>query len=416
MPLTPLAEAQALVLAACHPLPVAEVPLADARGLVLAAEVRAPDAVPPFDNTAMDGFAVRAADTVGASDAEPVRLTVTGTQPAGPDRGLVVGPGTAVRIMTGAPMPVGADAVVMVERSSRVGEDGVDLTLEVSPGTSVRRAGDDLQPGQEVLAPGAVLGPAGLGVLASIGLDHVPAHRRPRVGVFSTGDELVPAGQPLRPGQIRDSNRTALLALLERDGLTAIDLGLVPDDEERIAEAIARGVASCDALITSGGVSMGDFDFVKVVLDRVADMRWLQLAIKPAKPFAFGLLAGASGRQVPVFGLPGNPVSSLVSFELLARPALRQMMAHPHIDRPLVAAVAVDGLPRRPDGKTHYVRVSARFASDGRVHVQSVGAQGSHQLAATSLANAIAVVPDGAGVPVGGTVDTMLLSAAQWVV
>ena len=410
MPLLPLAEAQALVLSACHPLPVTEVALADARGLVLGAEVRAPDAVPPFDNTAMDGFAVRAVDTVGASEATPVRLTISGTQPAGPDRELVVGPGAAVRIMTGAPMPAGADAVVMVERSSRVGEEAVDLTLEVTAGTNVRRAGDDLQAGQQVLAPGAVLGPAGLGVLASIGLSHVPAHRRPRIGVFSTGDELVPAGRPLRPGQIRDSNRTALLALLERDGLTAVDLGLVADDEGRITEAIADGVASCDALLTSGGVSMGDFDFVKVVLDRVADMRWMQVAIKPAKPFAFGVVSDAE-RRVPVFGLPGNPVSSLVSYELLARPGLWRLLGRPDPVRTPVRAVAAERLGRRVDGKDHFVRVVCRWSVDrGAYEVRSAGGQGSHQLSAMALADALAVLPDGDGIGVGDLVDVLLLT------
>jgi molybdopterin biosynthesis enzyme len=176
---------------------------------------------------------------------------------------------------------------------------------------------------------------------------------------------------------------------------------------------VLRDAASrCDAIVTSGGVSMGDYDVVKAVLSRIADMRWMQIAIKPAKPFAFGLLDTADRRQVPVFGLPGNPVSSLVSFELLARPALRRMAGHPNPDRPTVQAVSDDGLSRRPDGKIHYQRVFATFEDDGRVHIRSVGAQGSHQLAATSLANAIAEVPDGAGVPAGGSVRTILLSVA----
>ncbi len=421
MALTPLADAQALVLAACHPLAAEEVPLADALGLVLAADIAAPDAVPPFDNTAMDGFAVRAVDTAGATEESPVRLLVTGTQPAGRDRGLVVRPGTAVRIMTGAPMPAGADAVVMVERSVPVspggtgegsepaGDPEVDLTLEVAPGTSVRRAGDDLRSGQQVLVPGSVLGPAALGVLASVGLDRVPAHRRPVVGVFSTGDELVPPGRPLHPGEIRDSNRRSLLALLERDGLATVDLGLVPDDEELIAEAIHQGVSGCDALLTSGGVSMGDFDFVKVVLDRLADMRWLQLAIKPAKPFAFGVVDD-DGRSVPVFGLPGNPVSSLVSYELLARPGLRAMLGRPDPIRSPVGAVAAEDLRRRPDGKVHYARAVCRWSAErGAYEVRSAGGQGSHQLAAMAAADALAVLPDGDGVPDGGPVDVLLL-------
>ena len=192
-------------------------------------------------------------------------------------------------------------------------------------------------------------------------------------------------------------------------GCDAVDFGVVRDDEAAL-EAVLRDAASqCDAIVTSGGVSMGDYDVVKAVLSRIADMRWMQIAIRPAKPFAFGLIE-SRGRSIPVFGLPGNPVSSLVSFELLARPALLQMMGNTKLDRPLVPAIADEGLPRRPDGKVHYMRVFAKFEADGRLHIASVGSQGSHQLAATSLANAIAVVADGTGIAPGGSVPTMLLS------
>jgi molybdenum cofactor synthesis domain-containing protein len=232
---------------------------------------------------------------------------------------------------------------------------------------------------------------------------------RARVAVLSTGDELIDDGSPLLPGQIRESNRTMLLGLARAAGCDAVDFGVVRDDEAALESVVRLASAECDAVITSGGVSMGDYDVVKAVLSRIADVRWMQIAIKPAKPFSFGLLASGH-RRVPVFGLPGNPVSALVSFELLARPALLQMMGHSTIDRSLVQAIADGGLPRRPDGKVHYVRVLATFGADGRVHVEPVGAQGSHQLAATSLANAIAVLPDGVGVAVGGFVPTMLLS------
>jgi molybdenum cofactor synthesis domain-containing protein len=194
-------------------------------------------------------------------------------------------------------------------------------------------------------------------------------------------------------------------------GCEAVDLGTVRDDEAALEAVLHDAAAQYDAIVTSGGVSMGDYDVVKAVLSRIADMRWMQIAIKPAKPFAFGMLASGE-RQVPVFGLPGNPVSSWVSFELLARPALRQMAGHLHPQRTAVEAVADDGLRRRPDGKIHYMRVVAAFGADGRVHVRSVGAQGSHQLAATSLANAIAEVPDGDGVVPGGVVHTILISVA----
>ena len=408
-----ITEAREYVLSRCPPAAAQQVPCREATGLVLAQSVVAAEDVPPFANSAVDGYAVVAVSVAHA----PVELPVVGEVAAGASTDHVLQPGEAIRIMTGAPVPAGADAIVMVEDTERLdGGSRVLVRRSVAAGVAVRGVGDDVRQGTELYRAGTFISPAVAGVLCSVNAAVVSVVPAVRVAVLSTGDELVDDGSPLQPGQIRESNRTMLLGAVREAGCIGIDLGIVRDDEA-VLEAVLRAAAdSCDAIVTSGGVSMGDYDVVKAVLSRLADMRWMQIAIKPAKPFAFGLLAGASGREVPVFGLPGNPVSSLVSFELLARPALRQMMAHPHIDRPLVAAVAPDGLARRPDGKTHYVRVAARFVADGRVHVQSVGAQGSHQLAATSLANAIAVVPDGNGVPVGGTVDTMLLSTTQWVV
>ena len=248
-----------------------------------------------------------------------------------------------------------------------------------------------------------------VGVLAEIGATSVDVYRRPRVGVLSTGDELVADGGPLAAGQIRDSNRPALLALVRTSGFDAVDLGLAPDDEAAIVDAIDRGVASCDALLTSGGVSMGDVDLVKVVLGKLADMRWMQIAIRPAKPFAFGIVEPSSERRVPVFGLPGNPVSSLVSFELFARPALRQMAGHAQLDRPRVQAVVDAPLTRRSDGKTHFARVRCVYEA-GQYHASSAGGQGSHQLAAMATADGLAVLPDGDGVAAGELVDVMLLS------
>ncbi|MGH9187516.1 MAG: molybdopterin molybdotransferase MoeA [Acidimicrobiales bacterium] len=395
-----LEDARSFVLSGCEVLPPARIPLADALGLVVAGAIAATELVPPFDNTAMDGFAVRAADTPG-------ELAIVGTLAAGAAPTVEVGPGQAIRIMTGAPMPAGADAVVMVERTS-TSNDGRVVQIEAAAGSgdNVRRAGDDLRQGDVVIEGGSPLTPAHLGVLASIGVEEVMAHPRPTVGVLSTGDELVEGAGPLRPGQIRDSNRRMLLALLAESGCVPVDLGLARDDEAAIAASIRRGVERCDALLTSGGVSMGDFDYVKSVLGEMGEMRWMQVAIRPAKPLAFGTVDG-----VPVLGLPGNPVSSLVSFELFARPALRRMTGWPPdgLDRPRVRAVAAEDLRRRPDGKAHFVRVAAHFADDGRLHVRSTGAQGSHQLAATAAANALAVLPDGEGVVAGGEVDILLL-------
>lgn len=399
-----LEEAQALVLRTCLPFHPRTVPLSSALGCVTTAPLRASEAVPPFDNSAMDGYAVRAADTAGA----PVDLQVVGTVAAGAVGDVEVAEGQAVRIMTGAVMPAGADAVVMVEHTT-ASDDGSKVVVEcrVDRGTAVRRAAEDIRPGTVVLGAGTLITPGRIGVIASVGLERVPVRRRPVVGVLSTGDELVDGSRPLEPGCIRDSNRPTLLAMAKEASCETVDLGVVRDDEAEIAAALLRGVASCDVLVTSGGVSVGDFDLVKVVLDRLGEMHWMQVAIKPAKPFAFGLLQGK-----PVFGLPGNPVSSMVSFELFARPGLRQMMGHPPdrlIRRP-VPATAEHDLARGNDGKTHFVRAVATVQPDGRFHVRSAGGQGSHQLSAMAAANALAILPDGPGVVAGGEVETLLLS------
>ncbi|HEC10587.1 MAG TPA: molybdopterin molybdenumtransferase MoeA [Acidimicrobiales bacterium] len=394
----PLSEAREHVLGRVGRLPVVGVPVPEARGYVTAEDIFSPEPIPAFANTAMDGFAVRAADVVDA----PVELDIVGTIAAGAEPGLEVGEGQAARIMTGAVIPEGADAVVMVELTEVHG-DRVRVTEAVARGNHIRLPGDDIASGEKVFEAGTVLTPGHLGVLSSLGLTEVRVYRRPRVGVLSTGDELVEGPGPLRPGQIRDSNRRTLLALAEESGFEAVDLGLVVDDEVLIERAIRRGVGECDALMTSGGVSMGDFDFVKAVLSRIGDMRWMQIAIKPAKPFAFGTVDG-----IPVFGLPGNPVSSMVSFELLARPALRSMMGHPRPFRVPVRAVAAESLNRHADGKTHFLRVVMEMGADGRVYVRSAGGQGSHMLAAMARADALAVVPDGTGVPSGAEVDILV--------
>ena len=401
--MTPLEDAQSFVIGSCPPLAAVDVPFEDADGLVLAADVVAAEQVPPFDNTAVDGYAVHAADTVGAADA-PVELPVVAEVAAGAATDHVLQRGEAIRIMTGAPLPAGADAAVMVEDTERVGDDAVRISASVDVGAAVRRAGDDVQPGDLLFEAGTVVTPAIVGVLASINARVVSAHRRVRVAVLSTGDELVEDGRPLRPGEIRESNRRMLAGMLREAGCEVVDMGTVRDDEAALEAVLRRAAVDCDAIVTSGGVSMGDYDVVKAVLGRVADMTWMQIAIKPAKPFAFGTIEGT-----PIFGLPGNPVSSIVSFEMLARPALRRMMGHRKLARQSHVAIADDDLDRRPDGKVHLMRVLATFEDDGRCHVRSARAQGSHQLAATAMANAIAIVPDGEGLPAGAEVAIVMM-------
>ena len=400
----PLSEAQQYVLDRCERLAHGLVPLRSARGMVTASAVSAPERIPPFDNTAVDGFAVRADDLAGASEATPARLSVVGTIAAGDAPTVPVGAGQAIRIMTGAPMPAGADAVAMVEWTTIDGDD-VLIDRPVAVGDAVRGAGEDLEPGDQVFDAGTELSPGHLGVLASIGEYEVAVVKRPVVGVFSTGDELIEGPQPLEPGQIRDANRHTLLALLERDQFETVDLGLIRDDETAIEQAVRDGAGRCDAIVTSGGVSMGDYDYVKAVLDRIGDMRWMQVAIKPAKPLAFGLVDGT-----PVFGLPGNPVSSMVSFELFARPALRQMMGHHDLDRPRYRGTTAAAWRRAVDGKTHFVRVGIERADEGFI-ITSAGGQGSHQLTAMAGADALAVLPDGEGVAAGSELEFFFVNA-----
>jgi molybdenum cofactor synthesis domain-containing protein len=395
------------VLARCHALGAVEVPVTEALGTVLAAAVEAPEAAPPFANSAMDGFAVRGADVATV----PVTLRVIATIAAGADPSDIrVGEGEAARIMTGAALPTGADAVVMIEETDGGIGQTVEIRRQVEPGDFVRGVGDDVHAGDTIARAGDRLTAARVGLLAAVGCQSVRVIRRPRVGVLSTGDELVPAGAPLRLGQIRDSNRTLLLGLIAGAGCVPVDLGVVGDDHAVIAAAVKAAANQCDALLTSGGVSVGDFDFLAPVLAEQGEMAVFRMAIKPAKPFVFGVVG-----SMPVFALPGNPVSAAVSFELLARPGLRKLAGDPdhRLQRPAVAAVADEPLARRPDGKTHYVRVAAAWGADGRVHVRSAGGQGSHVLSGLAAADGLAVLPDGDGPSAGDDVAVLLFGLPQ---
>ena len=402
----PLHDAQEAVLAGCNPLTPVQVAYSDMSGRVLAQDVVATEDVPPFHNTAVDGYAVRATDT----EQTPVELRVVDTLAAGAEPKVALNAGEAIRIMTGAPMPSGADAVVMVEDTQRVGETLVLISRSAKVHDGVRDAGSDVRAGETVFVPGTVLNAAGVGVLASVNARTVRAFPRARVALLSTGDELVTDGSPLRIGQIRESNLTMLDSMIAATGCEVINLGVVRDDEAELERVFREVTERCDAIVTSGGVSMGDFDVVKAVLSKIATMQWMQMAIKPAKPFAFGQLQSSDGRTIPIFGLPGNPVSSLISYELLARPALRKMMGHTeNLMRPAIHAVLDSPLKRKQDGKIHFMRVFGEFAEDGRLHVRDSGPQGSHQLASTAMANGLAHVPDGNGLQAGEHVAVYLL-------
>jgi molybdenum cofactor synthesis domain-containing protein len=357
----------------------------------------------------MDGYALRAADTARA----PVRLDVIGSVMAGQVLDATVGQGQAARIMTGAPLPPGADAVCMIERIE-VGADGLSVTIgsPVEPGDFVREPGRDVTIGDVIAAAGTMLTPAHLGVLADQGMASVMGFPRPVVGVLSTGDELYSGEGPLPAGRIRDANRPSLLGLVRREGWGCVDLGTVPDDERSLVDVLGRGAATCDAVVTSGGVSVGDLDLVRTVLEKMSggSMRWMQVAIKPAKPFAFGTLAGSG---TPVFGLPGNPVSAMVSFELFVRPALRLLGGHRVLQRPVVSAITEVEIRHHDDGKLHLLRAQVTLDRDGTWRVRTNVGQESHQLHSMAEANALALLPDGTGARAGEPIDVLLIDPAR---
>jgi molybdopterin molybdotransferase len=402
----PLEDAQRFVLEACDPWSPVELKLTEALGCVVGAPVVATRPTPPFASSAMDGYAIRAADTQWA----PVTLQVIGSIMAGQVFDGQVGPGQAARIMTGAPLPPGADAVCMIEETEEVvdGRVSVGHTLEI--GTFVRHQGQDVAVGSTLAPIGTVLTAAHLGVLAGQGLNSITVHRRPTIGVLSSGDELFDGTGPLPAGRIRDANRLTLGALCRHEGWDIVDLGIVRDEESALIETLHHGGAVCDVIVASGGVSMGDLDLVRVVLEKVGagTTRWMQVAIRPAKPFAFGVLADSG---TPVFGLPGNPVSAMVSFELFVRPALRRLSGHRVLHRPVLTATIQHDLTRRSDGKLYFLRAQLSLVNDGKFAVRTTVGQESHQLHSMAEANSLIMLPNGPGVPSGSQVDVLLLDA-----
>jgi molybdopterin molybdotransferase len=403
MELIEVGEARRLVLERISPLPFEDVPLRDALGRVLAADMGSSEAVPGFDNSAMDGFAIRAADSRGASAELPVDLRVTDESSAGHPATASVGSGEAIRISTGAVLPEGADAVVRVEDTSP--EDArVSVRVEVQAGKNVRRAGEDIQPGEIVLERGTPLGPAELGVLASVGQAAAPCARRPRVSVLNTGDELTrPDAAQLRPGGIRNSNAYTIPALAERAGAEVVGLETAGDDPGATRAAIERSL-DADVAVITGGVSVGEHDHVRSALAElgVGEVFW-GVALRPGKPTWFG--AGEDRKLV--FGLPGNPVSAMVTFLLLARPAIRALLGAP-IEEERTTAVLDEDYEKSP-GRAHAVRCRLRLAEDGW-HIRPTKEQGSHVLTSMLDADVLATVPTHSGtVPAGERLEIELL-------
>jgi len=361
-----------------------------ALGRVCVSDLKSKENIPPFNNSAMDGFAVRAEDVKGSRGENPKILEVVGSLAAGYTTGKTIRPGEAIRIMTGAPLPKGADSVVMVEDTELVHSkknEMVEILKAVKKGENVRYAGEDVEKGEVVIKKGSILKSGHIGMLASLGFGRVKVFRKPKVAILATGDELVQIKQKLTPGKIRNSNSYSLYAQVLKAGALPILLGIARDNKKAIEDKIRQGL-SADVLIVCGGVSVGDYDFVKDVLKGMGtQMKFWRVAMKPGKPLVFGLM-----RKVPVFGLPGNPVSGMVSFEQFARPALLKMSGAGDIFRFRLPATAGDDFEKKK-GLRYFLRVVLKN-KEGRLYAFLTGPQGSGILKSMVLANGIMELPE----------------------
>jgi molybdopterin molybdotransferase len=401
-----VAEYRAEILNGIAPLPPIQLPLPDAHGCVLAEDVQAPWPLPSFDNSSMDGYAVLFADIAQASETSPVNLTVVDDVPAGYRATESVRSGSAIRIMTGAPMPEGADTVVPVERTDG-GIETVRITAPADKGAFIRRAGEDVVMGDTVLQAGTLITARQIALLASVGQASILVHPRPRVAVLSTGSELVEPGTPLKPGLIVDSNSYMLATLVEESGAVAYRTGAVVDDEEAFMKAIEDQLHRVDLIITSGGVSMGAYDTVKAVLSALGTVSFQKIKMNPGMPQGHGFVGDG---PTPIVTLPGNPVSSYVSFENFIRPVIRRMQGRSKEIREVHDMVCTKGFSS-PAGKTQFAR--GRFVGVSRV--EPVGTlQGSHVVGGLGLSDCLIVIPeDQTDVPIGSTVQVMDLRSDE---
>lgn len=394
-------EARQQMLESIPVLPTEKRGILECTGYVLAEELHAKENIPPFDNSAMDGFAVLSTDVKDASKENPVILSVIETIAAGYAPEKQVSSGQAARIMTGAMMPDGAHAVVMQEVTELI-DDEVRIFENVERNENVRFTGESVNKGDCVMSPGKVLRPPEVSMMASLNCAEASVYRKPKVAIVSTGDELTPLGEPLQPGRIRDSNRYGIYAQVLNAGGIPIDMGIAPDDEAETERIFRESIANADALITSGGVSVGEHDVVKNVLMKLGQMNFWRVAMKPGKPQAYGEIDGK-----PVFGLPGNPVSSLVVFELFVRPALLKMAGHTDLLRPSFKAVLAADVTNK-DGRVNYMR-AILTEENGQYIAKTTGPQGSGILHSLVLANGLITIPSGASFHAGEIVEAQFL-------
>jgi molybdopterin molybdotransferase len=377
-----------IVLDSIGSIDTIELTLLDAQGLLLAENISADFPLPSFDNSAMDGYAVRAIDTRDATPDQPLPLQVVGDVAAGAKTRSGMGPGLAMRIMTGAPIPAGADAVIPLEDTDR-GVARVEIRRQVRTGECIRRAGEDLAAGAPALGAGAALGPQQLALLAALGRDRVVVRPRPRVIVLSTGSELIEVGHRPSFGEVIDSNSYMIAAAAKDAGADARRIGIVADDHAKLLDTLENQLLRADVLVTTGGVSMGAFDVVKEALSELGTVEFSRIAMQPGKPQGFGHL----GNKIPIFCLPGNPVSSLVSFEAFVRPAIRKLLGKRQLQRATVEAVALEGA-RSPHGIRQYRRGVLHREAGGGYGVSFIGGAGSHLIASLALSNCLVIIPE----------------------
>lgn len=392
------------ILDGVRPLPPYEQPLLEALGLPICADVMSAIDLPSFDNSAMDGYACRLADVLDASREHPVRLPVVGESAAGQTKAYALSPGQSVKIMTGAPLPAGADVVVPIEWTDG-GRATVSIVQTPRPGQHVRSRGEDVRAGDQLLEEGVVLGPRQAAILAAAGYASVKARPRPRVVVISTGSELREPGQPLGFDSVYDANSFALAAAARQADAIAYRVGIVSDDPQELTDTLSDQLVRADVVVTSGGVSKGDYDVVKDVLSRLGTVQFTEVAMQPGKPQGFGTIGED---DTPIFTLPGNPVSSYVSFEVFVLPAIRRMMGKLPYRRPLVRATCTGGLSS-PRGRKQYVRGSFEVTARG-AQVSPVGGHGSHLIASLAQSNCLIVIPEATlDVEAGALVDVCVL-------
>jgi molybdopterin molybdotransferase len=402
----PVEEALERILSRIAVLGDERVALIEALDRVLAEPVVAERDVPPWPNSSMDGYALRAADTGGADPARPARLTLAGHVAAGRLAERPLGPGETFRIFTGAPLPEGADAVIPQEDVTVEGTS-VRVPRALRSGDYVRPRGEDMRPGDRLFEPGRALSPADLGVLATVGRSRVAVIRRPVVGILSTGDEIADLGTPIGPGQIPNSNTYSLMGQVRAAGAEPLNLGVARDRQDEIEARLTWGLGA-DLLISSAGVSVGDHDHVKAALTALGAEQHLWLVnMRPGKPVTFATMPASPKRTLPIFGLPGNPVSAMVTFELFVRPAIRRMSGHARLGRPVRLARALAPIDN-PGRRRGYLRV-ALSEEDGVLGARLTGEQGSGILRSMSAADGLAIVPGDTTVGVGETVPVMLL-------